>query len=121
AATQAVRDSSDWLQGYGYQFWRSRHNAFRADGAYGQFIIVIPEKEVVIVFTAETPDMQKEINLAWEYILPAIMDKPLVEDPEGVGLLKKKLESLTLPIPSGKAFSNTVNPLGKEISLQPND
>ena len=32
----------DWIQGYGYQMWRCRHNAFRADGARGQFIIVIP-------------------------------------------------------------------------------
>src|SRR5690606_31072309 len=28
---------SDWTQGYGYQFWRSRHNAYRGDGAFGQF------------------------------------------------------------------------------------
>lgn len=35
---------SDWLQGYGYQMWRSRHNSFRADGANGQFILVLPEK-----------------------------------------------------------------------------
>src|ERR1700754_574276 len=29
---QSKRDSSDWMQGYFYQFWRCRHNAFRADG-----------------------------------------------------------------------------------------
>ncbi len=38
-ALQSKRDSSDWLQGYCYQFWRCRDNAFRADGAFGQFII----------------------------------------------------------------------------------
>ena len=27
---------SDWDQGYGYQFWRCRHGAFRGDGAFGQ-------------------------------------------------------------------------------------
>src|SRR4029078_6437610 len=26
----------DWSQGYGYQFWRSRHNAYRGDGMFGQ-------------------------------------------------------------------------------------
>src|SRR5260370_26188762 len=30
-------DESDWAQGYGYQFWRCRNNAFRGDGAFGQF------------------------------------------------------------------------------------
>ena len=29
--------TSDWDQGYGYQFWRCRHGAYRGDGAYGQF------------------------------------------------------------------------------------
>ena len=62
---------SDWMQGYGYQLWRCRHNAYRADGAYGQFIIVIPGKDAVIVTTANIAAMQDEINLIWEYLLPA--------------------------------------------------
>lgn len=64
--------NSDWLQGYGYQMWRCRHNAVRADGANGQYIIVLPEKDAVIVTTANIGDMQAEINLIWKYILPAL-------------------------------------------------
>ncbi|MBQ8060953.1 MAG: serine hydrolase [Bacteroidales bacterium] len=64
--------TSDWLQGYGYQMWRCRHNAFRADGANGQYIIVIPEKDAVVVTTAQIGDMQEEINLIWDHILPAL-------------------------------------------------
>ena len=71
-ASQAARDSSEWLQGYCYQMWRCRHNAFRADGAYGQYIIVMPDQNAVIAITAETTDMQDEINLVWKYLLPAI-------------------------------------------------
>lgn len=63
---------SDWLQGYGYQMWRCRHNGFRADGAAGQYIIVLPEKDAVIVTTANINDMQAEINLIWKHILPAL-------------------------------------------------
>jgi len=65
-------ENSDWMQGYGYQIWRCRHNAFRADGAHGQFIIVLPEIDAVIVTTANVDDMQAEINLIWEYLLPAM-------------------------------------------------
>ena len=65
-------EKSDWLQGYGYQMWRCRHNAFRADGAVGQYIIVIPDKDAVVVTTAQEPNMQKEINLIWDFILPAL-------------------------------------------------
>lgn len=65
---------SDWLQGYGYQMWKSRHHSFRADGAGGQFILVLPEKNTVIVTTAAENDMQAELNLIWKYILPALRE-----------------------------------------------
>ncbi len=64
--------TSDWLQGYGYQMWRCRHNAFRADGANGQYIIIIPDKDAVVAMTANIGDMQEEINLVWDNILPAL-------------------------------------------------
>ncbi|MDR1601334.1 MAG: ChbG/HpnK family deacetylase [Tannerella sp.] len=63
---------SDWLQGYGYQMWRSRHNSYRADGAYGQYILILPEKNAVIAATAQVNDMQAELNLIWKYLLPAL-------------------------------------------------
>ena len=66
------KGNSDWVQGYGYQMWRCRHNAFRADGANGQYIIVIPDKDAVIATTANIGDMQAEINLIWDYILPVL-------------------------------------------------
>jgi CubicO group peptidase (beta-lactamase class C family) len=28
------KEYDDWQQGYGYQFWRTRHNGFRSDGLY---------------------------------------------------------------------------------------
>lgn len=65
-------ESSDWVQGYGYQTWQCRHGGFRADGANGQYIIVLPEKNAVIVTTANVGDMQAEINLIWLYLLPGL-------------------------------------------------
>lgn len=64
--------NSDWLQGYGYQLWRCRHNAYRADGANGQYILVLPEKDAVIAVTANIGDMQAELNLIWKHLLPAL-------------------------------------------------
>ena len=65
-------ENSDWVLGYGYQVWRCRHNAYRADGAGGQYIIVIPDKDAVVINTADLQDMQAELNLVWDYILPAL-------------------------------------------------
>ncbi|MBN1127275.1 MAG: serine hydrolase [Sedimentisphaerales bacterium] len=98
-APQARKDTSDWLQGYCYQMWRSRHNSYRADGAYGQFIIIMPEKDAVIAITAETPDMQSELNLVWEYILPSIHTEALPANPVELQKLNKQLASLALPLP----------------------
>ncbi|HSI76710.1 MAG TPA: serine hydrolase [Lunatimonas sp.] len=64
-------DASDWLQGYGYQMWRSRHDSYRADGAFGQYILVLPKLDAVIAITSETSSMQGLIDLVWEHILPA--------------------------------------------------
>jgi len=52
--------------------WMCRHNGVRADGAGGQYIILLPEKDAVIVTTAQINDMQAEINLIWDYLLPAL-------------------------------------------------
>ncbi|MDR0959701.1 MAG: beta-lactamase family protein [Propionibacteriaceae bacterium] len=39
--------------GYGYQVWRNTvPGTFRADGMYGQFIIVVPEKRAVVTTTS---------------------------------------------------------------------
>ena len=63
---------SDWRYGYGYQTWRNKVEGYRADGAGGQFILVLPEKNAVIVFTAWLSDAQKEMNLAWNLLYPAL-------------------------------------------------
>ena len=81
---------SDWAQGYGYQFWRCRHNIFRGDGMYCQFIIGIPDRDMVIVSTADSNQYQPILNLYWQHVLPAAgSDEPLAENPEGLEHLQK--------------------------------
>ncbi len=40
-------DDIDWQQGYGFQLWMSRHG-YRGDGAFGQFMVVLPEHDAVV-------------------------------------------------------------------------
>jgi CubicO group peptidase (beta-lactamase class C family)/predicted glycoside hydrolase/deacetylase ChbG (UPF0249 family) len=98
-ATQAEKDSSDWLQGYGYQMWRSRNNSYRGDGAFGQYILVLPEKDAVIIITSETDNMQTELNLVWKYLLPAFQNKKLANNAKVNTQLKTRLAALALPLP----------------------
>ena len=120
-ATQSVKDSSDWLQGYCYQMWRCRHNAYRGDGAYGQFMIVMPEEDAVLAITAETADMQDEINLVWKYLLPAFRKNKLPADAAAEARLKEKINSLALPLPqkNTEAMAATIN--GKTFIASSND
>jgi hypothetical protein len=61
----------DWRQGYGYQFWMSRHG-YRGDGAFGQFCVILPEQDAVIVTTAYTLDMQAVLDAMWAHLLPGL-------------------------------------------------
>ncbi|MES2707485.1 MAG: serine hydrolase [Verrucomicrobiota bacterium] len=95
-------DQSDWAQGYGFQFWRCRHNAFRGDGKDGQYCLVLPEQDAVVAITANTADMQKEINIVWEHLLPAFKAAPLPENPDELAKLKAVISGLKVPASDGK-------------------
>ena len=102
--------TDDWYQGYGYQIWRCRHNAFRGDGAFGQFCIVLPEQDAVVAMTSQTMDMQGLLNLVWEHLLPAMSDNAPTA-PDEWQHLRQRLAGLALPVPSSIAPAGTMSPL----------
>jgi CubicO group peptidase (beta-lactamase class C family) len=119
---QAKRDSSDWQQGYCYQFWRCRHNAFRGDGAFGQLMVAMPEQDAVLVVTAESMDMQAELNLVWKYLLPALQPAALPADRANLAALKKKLSSLSIPLPASAPAPNDARSVsGRTFTIASND
>lgn len=115
---------NDWLQGYGYQFWRCQGTAFRGDGAFGQFTIVLPEQDAVIVMTSENKNMQGQLDLVWKHLLPAIEKKPGDQKPNTNANLSlvSKLGSLQLQPPAGNPSSPTAAKIsGKSFRLEKND
>ena len=95
----------DWAQGYGFQFWRSRYDSFRADGSFGQFCLVLPQHSLVIATTAGVYDMGQIMNIAWETLLPGLRDVALLRDSKNLQILKNKIEELNLPKISGDKAS----------------
>lgn len=95
--------ASDWDQGYGYNFWRCRHNVYRGDGAFGQFCIVMPDQDAVVAITSGTRDMQGVLNLVWDKLLPALQSKPLDADAAADKKLEQTLAGLTLHPQLGSA------------------
>jgi len=92
---------NDWQQGYGFQWWRCQHNCYRADGAGGQFTIVMPDQDAVISCTAVLCDFQGAFNKVWDILLPAMADKPLAADDAAVKALRERCAKLALPTPKG--------------------
>lgn len=110
---------ADWLQGYGYQFWRSRNGAFRGDGAYGQYILIMPAQDAVLIITSESQDLPDDLNQVWKNLLPAFQAKALPSNPSGLKALaafntsrqiKAPVSSLQAALPT-KSYLLGTNPL----------
>ena len=117
---------ADWLQGYGYQFWRSRNGAFRGDGAYGQYILMMPEQDAVLIITSESQDLPDDLNQVWKNLLPAFQSKALPANPSGLKALTtfNASRQINAPVSSIKAALPTksyqlgTNPLDfRQLSL----
>ena len=86
--------------GYGYQWWVDDSGMYLALGYRGQFIYVIPEKEMVVVFTSslEDNDFYVPQTLLNEFIIPAaVTTSTLPDNPEGVALFESIIVELTNP------------------------
>jgi len=101
---------SDWSQGYGYQFWRCRHGAYRADGAGGQYTVVMEDQDAVLSINAGLGDMQAELNLVWKHLLPAFGPAALPEDSDAQAKLAARCSSLKLPLIEGKGAEGAALP-----------
>ncbi|HET9906050.1 MAG TPA: serine hydrolase [Anaerolineales bacterium] len=126
-ATQVTSDNSntqtnpDWAVGYGYQFWRCRHNAYRGDGAFGQFCIVMPEQEAVLTMIGGVQEMQAVLDKVWEHLLPAMQPEALPENSQAYNELCDKLDRLPLPLANGQAASPGMEQWsGKTYTLETN-
>jgi CubicO group peptidase (beta-lactamase class C family) len=88
-------ENPDWSQGYGFQFWMSRHG-YRGDGAFGQFCLVLPEHDVVVATTALTEDMQAVLDACWTHLLPGLGGR-VTADRTRQDELAARLHGLRLP------------------------
>ncbi|MCM1468142.1 MAG: beta-lactamase family protein [Alistipes sp.] len=81
AATEKQVDtygkSATWeeMQGYGYQFWITTHNGYACYGMGGQYALVYPEKNIIVVTTADTQGRQGGTQLIYDAFYQEIYDK----------------------------------------------
>ena len=93
---------NDWSQGYGFQFWRSRFNTYRGDGAMGQFCLIIPEYNTIVAITSGTDNMGGITEIVWDKLLPKMNSSEMIFNHEWIDILRKKSASLKLKPVDGK-------------------
>ena len=86
--------------GYGYQWWVSSRGYYMALGYAGQFIFVVRDLDLVVVFVSdlEERDFYVPQQLLDSYILPAARSsRPLAANPDAVAELEARTKSLAQP------------------------
>jgi CubicO group peptidase (beta-lactamase class C family) len=89
----------DFLCGYGYQFWISRHG-YHGHGAYGQYCVVVPSQDLVIAVTGSIVQEDALPGLFWECLLPGLDAPGSATDDE---ILAERLRRLSIEPVRGSA------------------
>ena len=114
------KNGGDWGQGYGFQFWRCHHNAYRADGAMGQYTIVMPDQDAVVSINSGLGNMQGVLSLVWEHLLPAFKETSLAPDEKACATLRAKCAALVLAPPTTTAAAGNDAFFGRVFEFKDN-
>jgi hypothetical protein len=85
--------------------------AYRADGAMGQFTIVLPEQDTIIAITETAVGAhwaQSTLNITWDFVEKITAPGALPEDAEAFGALQRKLARLNVGNPPCQPYSPKV-------------
>ena len=113
--------AKDNFVGYGYQIWMCRpQGVYRADGAMGQFTIVIPDRDMIIAITENAAGStggvapQQTLDYMWEFLdmIPKGKGEPIEADEEEQKALAYRLKNLSLAKPAYAPYS----PLKAEVN-----
>lgn len=130
-------DGADFLSGYGYQIWMSRHG-FHGSGAFGQHCMVVPSHDLVVVVTSAQQTVgqaQDVLDAVWDCLLPGI-DRAggAPDDDDDDVALAARLAALSLALVPGThdrarsataaldaSLEGSALPDGTTVRLEPSD
>lgn len=108
---------NDWLQGFGFSWWRCQHGCYRADGSGGQYTIVFPEQDAVLSMHADVQDMQQVLDVVWKSFLPVFSKGALPEDVVAHATLRNRCANLELKPVAGKLDGADASLFGRAFAL----
>jgi len=101
--------AKDNFVGYGFQIWMCRpKGVYRADGAMGQFTIVVPDKDIIIAITENASGAvaaQRTLDVMWEFLDRIPKAETLPEDETASAALAARMQRLALPREAYAPFS----------------
>ncbi len=103
AATALQIRAGTVTEGYGYQWWVDDAGYAFAYGAGGQVIFVVPDRDLVVVFTSGLPPSRELLpkRLLEQYVLEAAQSEPLPPDPDAQARLTAAISAAgSAPEPS---------------------
>ena len=99
-------DNPDSHCGYGFQMWMCAYpGAYRADGAGGQYSIVIPDKDMIVSINENAMNAQKTLTAIWEYLIPAVKDDVLPGNETALKRLTYRLKHACIAHPEYAPYS----------------
>lgn len=108
-------------EGYGYQWWMTKHGGYYASGVFGQYCIVLPDQDTVIVFTCGLRLGERRLQAAiWEHLFPALgreATDPLASQAQ----LDALIDGLRLPSLHGLSESPHAAALQGRFAIEPNE
>ena len=114
---------TDGNQGYCYQIWRSKYpGSFRADGAFAQYVVCVPQFDLVVVINSLSYHGHDLLGCIWNHLIPAIVsDDPLPGNAKAAKRLQRKCDAFIQPVAQGKPTSKLTRQLANNgfITIAP--
>jgi hypothetical protein len=114
-------NDSSWGYGYGFQFWLNPPGGYRADGAFGQYSMILPDQDAVVVITSESIDTKKTMQVVWDVLIPEMKPHKILEAGSAHKTLLNELSALKYDPPQLAGQSPFIEKIaGKEYLLDKN-
>jgi len=97
--------------GYGFQIWMCTYpGSYRADGAGGQFCVVLPDKDMIVSINEETKEVDTTLENIWKYLVPAVEAEDAIEEnPEALKKLRRRMSTMAIPAPQYTPYAACKN------------
>lgn len=95
------------MQGYGYQFWRTENNGFMMYGLAGQLAVCFPDKNLILVTTADETDRKGGVQQIFDAFYDELynyIDEPVINNDDYSRLLKQIKKLRIKPLDNYHSF-----------------